>query len=196
MKKIYLIFIISLLLPACSLKGAYVIRLKEVSISGQTAPESTIYSAKAKKNWQETGYIFYGYEDEIINTNWIISNNAFYCIIENCSNSDLEILWDDTKYIEYDNNKAASKILPTEHSNMETKPPPDAQQQSAVIKKSQKIKEMIMPVDENGKPYKIMSSFGKTFKYVGKMFGVRMPIRFQNKTFEYSFIFSIDDSAY
>jgi hypothetical protein len=207
--KKFCIFFILIFFSGCT-TGVYVIPLKEVEISGQPASKNTIYLYKldsiaaepdakkyriinADKN-KENQYV-YGYEDEVINTNWIVGNNAIYLSLENRTNADLKIIWNEARYTD-----SSNKELKVMLGGANSKRKADLHTVSLVPKLT-KIDEMIVPIDDLGQPYLIVPIRGKTLKdiysqTVGKVLQLYLNMEFQNKRLNYMFIFNVEDFQY
>ena len=157
---------------------------------------------------EEKGKTKYTFEDDIIKTTWIVTSSNIYFDLKNKTNHSIKIIWDEAVFVDQNGESHSVMHSGTKYIDRNNPKPP------TTIVRNGKISDIVFPSDyvyyQSGqyggwreldliKDYRTTEPEGAkkiqelAKKEINKTIQVLLPIRIEDVTNEYIFVFKIND---
>lgn len=212
-KKVFFLWVFVLFLGGCSELVVYNLQYDFVLGEVERPSESAELLGEQKMSTTEEAGYTYTFQDRIIKILWLPSVTMFEFLLENKTDSPMKIVWNEAAYVSEKGD--SHKII---HSGVKYSQRNRYQIPSAVEPQSS-LKDFVYPADYmsyagegwvekplwsgrwEGKPLLPASQKGgdpqeflnSAKNYIGKSIQVLLPIRVEDMTYDYTFIFKIKE---
>lgn len=193
------------LFSSCSnIRAIYSISLQKVHYPSHVAQQIGAQTITAAKDIMDLNV----YEDDMIKSTWLVSDNSFSFSITNKTQRPIEVNWDNISYVDINGSVGRVTHKNIAYANINNPQP------SIFIPSGATLDDLLLPIDilySVGNRNKLIPIINHNFlfpciynsmkafnapngaaSYVGKTMQIFIPIVIDNVQYEYTFIFSID----